>query len=129
MMNMKLKVQMKRFAVAVAAYVLLLITAVFLSRTFSLSQTGRVLLPILPVLPTLYAVWVFAGAIGEMDELHQLIQLQALAFSFGATAVLVFTYGLLQAFAGLPAFNLSFLLAPMCILWAGALFFLTRRYG
>lgn len=127
-MNKKVKVQMKRFAIGVGLYVLMLAVAVLLGRTLSLSQASRVLLPVLPILPTLYAVWALAGAIGEMDEFQQMIQLRALAFSFGATAVFVFTYGLLQTFAGLPPFNLSFLLAPMCLLWAGALAFLTRQY-
>ena len=56
-------------------------------------------LPVLPALGVPIGVVRFCQA---MDELQRRIQLESLAFGFGAAAIATFTYGFLQN-AGLPA--------------------------
>ena len=64
---------------------------------------------------------------GRMDELGRRIQLEALAFGFGAAGMLTFAYGFLEN-AGLPKLSYVFVFPLMIALWGIGGAIATRRY-
>jgi hypothetical protein len=62
-----------------------------------------------------------------MNELQQRIQLEALGFSFGATAILTFTYGFLQN-VGFSDLNWTWVVPLMIGLWGIGQIVAGRRY-
>jgi len=81
----------------------------------------------LPVLPTCLALLVFVRYLGRMDELQRRIQLDAIAFAAGATAILTFTWGLLEN-AGFPHLSLIWVLPLLVALWGLATAVASWRY-
>ena len=61
----------------------------------------RYVLFVLPVVPLVCVAWTVARLMSDTDELQRRIQLEALAFAFGAGSLVTFTHGLPQA-TGLP---------------------------
>lgn len=114
-MNRAAKAYMFEFGGAMAAYAVVLIASLELLQAFPHSA-WRVPLALAPVVPTLFALAAFMRFLGRMDELQRRIQLEAIGFSFGATAVLTFAYGFLQN-VGLPSISWIFILPLMVLLW------------
>ena len=56
------------------------------------------------------------GYFRGMDELEQRIGLEALAFAFGGTAIITFSYGLLDE-VGLPRISWWWVWPVMAVLW------------
>ena len=81
-------------------------------------------LPVLPALGVPFAVVRFCQA---MDELQRRIQLESLAFGFGAAAIATFTYGFLQN-AGLPEVSWVWVWPVMAVSWIVGQLFARRRY-
>ena len=76
----------------------------------------RYALAVAPVIPICFALWAFIRALGRMDELQRRIQLNAIGFAFGATAIITFTYGFLEL-VGLPSLSYIWVLPLMIALW------------
>ena len=76
----------------------------------------RYALAVLPMIPAMLALVAFLRFFGRIDELQRRIHEQAFAFSFGATAIITFTYGLLEN-VGLPRLNWIWVWPIMCIAW------------
>ena len=116
----------RNFLTAMAGYAPVLVLSIWL-----LGQVGdtpwRFAIAILPVLPLIFAFRAYLRFLATMDELQQRIQLQAVGFAAGATAMITFTYGLLEN-AGLPRLSWVWVFPIICALWGGASWFLTRRY-
>jgi len=87
----------------------------------------RILAALLPMIPIVLGLLVFLQFFGEMDELQKQIQLYALAFSFGATGLLTFSYGLLQN-AGMPQVSFIAVFPMMLALWGLGYVFAAWRY-
>lgn len=87
----------------------------------------RAAVALVPVIPAVFGLLAFLRFLGRMDELQRRIQLTAIGFSFGATALLTFAYGFLQL-AGFPALNWIFILPGMVLLWGIGVGFASRRY-
>jgi CHASE2 domain-containing sensor protein len=68
------------------------------------------------MIPIAMGVAAFLRLFGAMDELQKQIQLYALAFAFGLTGLLTFSYGLLQN-AGLPQVSFIAVFPMMIALW------------
>ena len=81
-------------------------------------------LPVFPALGIPFAVVRFCQA---MDELQRRIQLESLAFGFGAAAIATFTYGFLQN-AGLPEVSWVWVWPVMATCWIVGQLFARRRY-
>ncbi len=62
-----------------------------------------------------------------MDELQRRIQLEAFAFSFGATGIVTFSYGLLT-YVGFPVISWVWIFPLMVALWGISQGVAVRRY-
>jgi hypothetical protein len=87
----------------------------------------RVVVAVVPVVPIALGVLAFVRFLRQMDELQRRIQLEGLAFAFGGTALVTFTYGFLQI-AGLPALSWIWVFPLMCALWGCGLALAAWRY-
>ncbi|MCE1254984.1 MAG: hypothetical protein LWX83_15735, partial [Anaerolineae bacterium] len=109
----------------IALYITCLVVAKYALLTFQ--QTPWIyLFSLLPVLPICLGLVIFLRFFNELDELQKRIQLHALAFSFGITGTLSFTYGLLQN-VGLPQISLISILPLMIVFWGIGYMFAERR--
>jgi len=106
--------------------VVVLFITVTLLKTLG-NSPWRFLAAILPMLPIVLGLLVFLRFFGEMDELQKRIQLYALAFSFGATGLLTFAYGLMQN-AGLPQVSFIAVFPAMIALWGLGSVIASLRY-
>ena len=76
----------------------------------------RYAVAVLPMLPVGFVLRDWLRLFRRSDELEQRIALESIAFAFGATALLTFTFGFLQL-AGLPDINWLFVWAVMGSCW------------
>jgi hypothetical protein len=115
-----------QFLSAMGAYVALLLLSIFVLE-HNPTAPWRAVVAALPVLPTCLALLVFVRYLGRMDELQRRIQLDAIAFAAGATAILTFTWGLLEN-AGFPHLSLIWVLPLLVALWGLATAVASWRY-
>ena len=117
----------RRLTVAMLGYSALLVTAI---RVGNLDATAwwRYVLFLLPVLPLVYVAWAVTRLMSDVDELQRRIQLEALAFAFGAGSLITFTYGFLQI-AGLPLLSWLFVWPVYAVCWLVGSFLAHRRYA
>lgn len=87
----------------------------------------RVPVALAPVVPFLLAGWAFLRLFRRVDELHRRMQVEALAFAFGGTALCVITYGFLET-AGFPLVSVWWVWVVMALLWFVGLRLAARRY-
>ena len=104
-----------QFSAAMGAYVVAVIASLSALNAYP-HAPWRAAVALIPVLPAAFGLLAFLRFLSRMDELQQRIQLTAIGFSFGATAILTFAYGFLQL-AGLPALSWIYILPAMVILW------------
>ena len=71
---------------------------------------------VLPMIPLVFALFAWVRFFRRMDELQQRIALEALAFAFGGTALITFSYGFLQD-AGFLDLNWFYVWPIMAGLW------------
>ena len=115
----------REFALAMGAYVVAVILTVWL--TPSIDPALRAPFVLLPLIPSAFALRAYLRFLGRMDELGRRIQLEALAFGFGAAGMLTFAYGFLEN-AGLPKLSYVFVFPLMIALWGIGGAIATRRY-
>ena len=87
----------------------------------------RYFIAITPVLPLLYFPFVFLRLFRALDELRQRIQLEAMAFTFAATAIFSFCYGFLQG-EGMRKISWIWVYPIMCGFWVIGVQIAKRRY-
>ncbi len=85
------------------------------------------LLALLPYIPATLALQAFLRYLREADELQRAIQLQALAFAFGCSFLLIGGYPLLER-VGAPTLGADGLVVLLAILYAGGRWGIARRY-
>ena len=91
------------FLAALICYLVVLVGSIKLLGTYG--ETGwRYPLALSPMLPASVALFVFIRFFHAVDELEQRIQLESLAFAFGASALATFAYGFIEG-AGFPHHN------------------------
>ncbi len=83
---------------------------------------------LVPSLLGVGAVMAFLRFVRQADELQRKIQVEALGWGFGAGAIFMFGYQLLEG-AGLPAIDIADPAAVMFVSWALATVVLARRYA
>lgn len=126
-MNRAAKTYAFQFSAAMSAYTIVLILAMQLLRVTPPASLWRAPIALLPVIPVGFALAAYVRFLSRSDELQQRINLQALAFAFGATALLTFTYGFLEI-AGFPQLSWIWVLPLMIGLWGLAMALYTRKY-
>lgn len=115
-----------QFSAAMAAYVVAVVASAIVLNAYA-DAPWRAVVALVPVIPALFGLLAFLRFLARMDELQQRIQLTAIGFSFGATAMLTFAYGFLQN-AGFPAISWVFILPGMVALWGVGVAFASWRY-
>lgn len=117
-----------QFGGAMAAYAVVLIASIAVIQHTSLPALLRAVVAVAPAIPTIFALFAFVRFLGRMDELQRRIQLEALGFAFGATAILTFAYGFLEN-AGLPQLSYIWVLPVMVALWGLGAAVASRHYS
>lgn len=120
------RVYLLRLSLAFLAYLAVLYLSVAFIRSHPFTP-WRLPIAVSPVIPALYAVVAFARYLGSMDELQRHIQLEAMAFAFGGTAIGTFGYGFLER-VGLPHLNWLYVWPFMVLFWGIGLLLANRRY-
>ena len=121
------KTYTREFLTAMAAYVVVLPISIVLIIASPSSAWWRIPLALAPVIPVLFALRAFLRFFRRMDELQRRIQLEAFAFSFGATGVVTFSYGCL-VYVGFPNISWVYIFPLMIALWGIGAAIATRRY-
>lgn len=115
------------FGGAMLAYMIVLVVALQLIEA-NPNVPWRIAAAVAPVIPICFALLAFIRALGRMDELQRRIQLDAIGFAFGATAIVTFTYGFLEI-VGFPSVSFIWVLPLMVALWGVASAIAARRYA
>jgi hypothetical protein len=114
------------FGIAMLAYVFVLLCSVWLLNQ-NLPSPWRLAIALAPVIPAIFALVAFVRFLGRMDELQRRIQFDAIALSFGATAILTFAYGFLEG-VGFPRLSWIWILPLMVMLWGLGAAIASMRY-
>lgn len=110
-----------------AAYVVVLVGSELLLKAAG-TAGWRYPVALLPVLPLGFAMLAYVRFLRRMDELQRRIQLDALTYSFGASALITIAYGFLEQ-AGLPAVSWVWVAPLMIVLWGASVAVASRRYS
>ncbi len=116
-----------RFGSAMAAYVVTLMVAVLVVKQIG-DSPWRYALMLLPVVPIVGALLAFLTFFEAMDELQKRIQLYALAFSAGGTAMFGLVYGLLET-VGMPHLPWVWVFPIVVGLWGLGAIIASKRYA
>ncbi|MDE2934174.1 MAG: hypothetical protein OXS47_09960 [Chloroflexota bacterium] len=81
----------------------------------------------LPMIPAVFMVMAYVRYFRSADELQQRIGLESLAFAFGGTFIVTFTYGFLDI-AGLHRISWIWVWAVMATLWIIGGFLARKRW-
>jgi hypothetical protein len=119
------KIYGRDFLVAMLAYVITVWISVSLPGT--VDPAYRVPLVLVPLVPAGFAMRAYLRFLSRMDELGRRIQLEALAFGFGAAGMLTFAYGFLEH-AGFPQLSYTWVFPLMIALWGLGGAIATWRY-
>jgi hypothetical protein len=120
------RIYFREFFTAIAAYILTLFISINLINTNN-AAWWRYIIALLPMIPAVFVLRAVIRQLARMDELQRNIQLEALAFAFGATAILTFSYGFLER-VGLPELSMFFVWPVMAVLWIIGLAIANRKY-
>jgi hypothetical protein len=115
------------FGGAMLAYVVLLPLSIYAYRAVD-QDALRAIIAVVPVVPMLLGLIAILRGIRRMDELERRVHFEAVAFAFAATALLTFTYGLLEN-VDFPRISLTWILPLMVALWGLGQAVARRRYA
>ena len=104
----------REFGLAMAAYVIVVFVSIKL--VGSLELPIKTLVALTPLIPAALALSAYLRFLSRMDELGRRIQLEALAFGFGAAGMLTFAYGFLEN-ADFPQLSYIWVFPLMIFLW------------
>ncbi len=104
-MHPALQQAMFKFGGWLAGYTLATFFTVTLFNNHLVPDLLRIPAALIPMLPAIFALLSWVEGFRVMDELQQKIQTEAIAFGFGLTAVLTFSYGWLQLLAEFPSIS------------------------
>jgi hypothetical protein len=123
---------MKRYTVelcaALAAYLVLLVGSIQLLQHAAPPAPWRDLVALAPMLACAGVCWAILRQFRRVDELVRRIQFEALAFAFGGTAMLTFSYGFLEGL-GYPRLSMFAIWPLMAVLWVVGGVIARRRYA
>jgi len=104
----------REFGFAMAAYVVSL--PISLALIDKVDQPLVRIVALIPLIPAGFALAAYLRFLNRMDELGRRIQLEALAFGFGAAGMLTLAYGFLEN-AGFPRLSYIWVFPVMIALW------------
>lgn len=118
---------MREFLLAMGAYVVVLLVSITLVNLSPNGAWWRIPLVLVPMIPVIFAMIAYMRYVSGMDELQRRIQFEALAFSFGSSGILTFSYGFLEI-VGFPHISWLFVFPLMIALWGIGSAVASRRY-
>lgn len=121
------KAYLRRFAIGMGSYVLLLPLAMWLGHGPLAGSPLRFVAALLVVPSMLVIVWAVWRLAHDADELQSRMLVESLAIAFAAGSVLTFTWGMLQTM-GAPALSWIFVMPVYMIAWAVATAVVRSRY-
>ena len=104
----------REFGVAMVWYVIVVVASI--SLVGSVGQPIKTYVAVAPLIPAMFALFAYLRFVSRMDELGKRIQLEALAFGFGAAGMLTFAYGFLEN-ADFPQLSYIWVFPLMIALW------------
>lgn len=113
---------------AMAAYGVVLVAVLLVLNNLGEESAWRVPLALLPMIPIVLVFVAFLRYLDRMDELQRRIEMEALSFGFGGTALLTFEYGFLQI-VGFPQVSWFLVWPIMAVLWMVGKARAVRRYS
>ena len=118
----------KRFAIWMSVYVVVVLatSTAFNNKVIPASLTIPVAL--LPMIPATLAGFASLDGFRAMDELQRKIQSEGILFAFFVTAIVTFSYGFLEVYAGFPRQSMFFVWAVLALSWCAGSALATRRY-
>jgi hypothetical protein len=123
---MNISTSFRELFTAIAAYILTLFISINLVNANN-TAWWRYIIALLPMIPAIFVLRAIIRQLARMDELQRNIQLEALAFAFGGTAILTFSYGFLER-VGLPELSMFLVWPTMAVLWMIGLAIANRKY-
>jgi hypothetical protein len=112
-----------------AVYAVLLFAAISLVNHHLVSGIWRIPVALAPMLAGIGIVHNTVSRFQRMDELEQKIQLVALAYAFGSTALITFSYGFLESLADAPMASYFWVWPILALSWTIAQQFARRRFA
>lgn len=125
-MNKASKIYNIQLSAALVAYTLVLVVSIWFIKA-NPESIWRIPAALAPMIPAASIPFVVMRYLRNIDELQRQIQLEALGFAFGGTAILTFAYGFLQG-VGFPQASWFWIWPIMAVLWGLGTALATRRY-
>ena len=110
-------------------YAVLLFGAISLINHHLVTGNWRIPLALAPMIAGIGIVYNTVSRFQRMDELEQKIQLVALAYAFGSTAVITFSYGFLESLADAPLISYFWVWPILSLTWTIAQQIARRRFA
>jgi hypothetical protein len=117
-----------RFAVWALVWSIAFVGASMILESGAVTGPAAWAVALAPTVCGVLAVWAYVVFLRRADELLRKIHLEALALGFGGGMLFMMGYRLLER-AGAPGLDMNDPLLVMCLVWAGTLLVLTRRYS
>jgi hypothetical protein len=96
--------------------------------THALSFPLKIAIALVSVAPAILGVGPLLELWREKDELEMRTSAEGIMFSFAGTAILTWTYGFLELYAGFPHVIMWFVWPVMAVLWGVGRALAARRY-
>ena len=125
--NQAARTYLKRMLLAMLSYLVLLFAVMLITNAYP-DAWWRYVLLMVPIVPLVFVAWAVVRMMSDVDELQRRIQLEALAFAFGAGSLITFSYGMLQI-AGLPEVSWLFVWPVYAACWVVGGLLAQRRYS
>lgn len=117
----------RRFALLCLAWAVAFVAAAVLLEGAAPTGAAAWVVALAPSILGFLAVRSYVRFVRDADELVRRIQLESLAWGFGAGALFMMGYRLLER-AGAPRMDVSDPLLVMCVVWTTAQLAIARRY-
>ncbi|HEV2866709.1 MAG TPA: hypothetical protein VGX37_09350 [Allosphingosinicella sp.] len=114
-------------AAAFALYVALLLASNLLDDALHPTGAARIALALTPMIGAAAAGWAVMRGIWRLDEMQRRIQLDAIAISFLATALVTFAWGFAEE-AGAPRLEAFYVWPIMAVFWLIGLVIARSRF-
>jgi hypothetical protein len=125
-MNAPARDYVRQFGLSMIAYTVVLVGSILLLQTQPAPPLA-VLIALAPVVPVVFGLLALVRFVGRLDELQRRIHLKSLVYTTGATAILTFSYGLLEN-AGFAQISWVWVLPLMVAIWGLATMLVSRKY-
>ena len=115
------------FGASIVVYMVFTVASVLALQALGTSTLWRVPLALAPMVPGFFCLLAVVRHVGRIDEFQRKLFAESIAFAFGGTALLTFSYGFLQN-VGFPSVSWFAVWPLMAVLWGIGSLVACRRY-